>query len=491
MNHKSIEERLRSVFLQFLLIAVLLGLLSAFAVVFYSRETARIMDSLYYVEEFFALVEDAKDQAQELLVLDQEADATDLALASQDLSSLERMRIGGNYLRNMQDLRGMFENFVAMQREVQEELWQGRDGLLKDMEVLSSAIADKKPVLSSELQDYYARRRSRMRRGLLFLGTSFLLTFFTGFLALWKNTSSLAGTIVQPVKRLSDEAGQIRGDELSLVRLEVDDEKEMPQEILTLYDTFTRLLGRIAEQMEQLKETMRIREELKEKELENLRVQHLLTQSELRCLQMQMNPHFLFNTLNMISQTLYLDQKEKTAQLLKETASFLRYSLDYVGKNVTLGQELEGVGTYVALQEERLGERVFFEFILDEELDREIVPCLILQPLVENSLIHGVSDRVSGAEIQIVTERDAQGIGWIRVRDNGRGIPPKKLAAIREGLREGSSSGQDRSGLSNVARRLELFEYCHARLWIDREEGGGTEVSIRLEPLKEERREGA
>ena len=492
MSHKSIERLFRSVFCQFIAVAVLMSLTLTFAVFFSSRETSRIVDSLYYLDEFFSTLKEAQNQAQEILILEREAVSTDLEKAAQDLEALERMQIQGNFSRNMQDLRRMFERYLSMLEkarvwsltgdvQMQAAKTPGSE-FLREMEELAQAIAHKKAVLSGELQDYYARRRAFIRGKLRSMGVFLVLTVLTGFLAIWHNTHRLAEIIVRPVQRLSDQAQQIRGDEISLVHLEGGDEKGIPEEIENLYAAFSHLLGHIAEQMEQQRETMRMREALKEKELENLRVQHLLTQSEFKCLQMQMNPHFLFNTLNMISQTLYLDQKEKSLQLLKETAAFLRYSLDYVGKNVTLNQELEGVGTYVALQEERLGDRVFFEFILDERLGGRIVPCLILQPLVENSLIHGMPDKLAGAQIQIVTRQEEDGSGWIFVRDNGRGIPADQLASLQESLKGNTSLGQDRIGLHNVARRLELFEYCHARLMIDSEEGKGTVVAIHLVP---------
>lgn len=488
-NRKTIDSRLHSYYVRFVVIGILLGILVTVVVVFYSLESSRIMNSIYFVQEFFDTVKELDQQTRETLLLEREdtgekiKDLSDAA--SQDLEYLEAMQIKGNYQRNIADLWLMYRDYLSEQEKSLYGEVNASEGI-EQLQLLSSCIANKKEVLEEEIRRYYNRRRGVMSFDMLVLGILLVLTFLLAFLLIGENTENLAKQIVRPVKHLSEQAERIRGDEIETVYLNLPKEADVPVEIDTLGETFSHLLIRIGDQVTQLKETSRIREELKEQELENLRVLHELTSSELKCLQMQMNPHFLFNTLNMIQQTLYLDQKEKTSYLLKETASFLRYSLDYVGRNVPLERELEGLSYYVDLQEERLGDRIFFEFVLDERLNNWIVPCLILQPLVENSIIHGMAEKLSGAEITIRTQYDEkEGCGKISIEDNGQGMSAKKLERLKAGLSGESKVAQERIGLHNVARRLELFEYGRAKLEIDSKEGTGTVVTVLLREQKE------
>ena len=239
--------------------------------------------------------------------------------------------------------------------------------------------------------------------------------------------------------------------------------------------------------VEQMKEKFRIMEEdartkvaLREQELENLRITNLLRTSELRALQRQMNPHFLFNTMNMIAKNAYMEGAEKTVDLLQRTAYLLRYSLDYMDKAVTLDQEIEILGDYVYLQEQRFGKRIRFRFELDERFHQTRVPCLILQPLVENSIIHGVGSYVKDGQIVIKTQYlEAQKEGLILISDNGEGIPEKELEALRKKL-SSEREKQERVGLANVYQRLTIFFEGAAEFEIESRAGEGTQVLIRI-----------
>lgn len=483
-NRRTINGSFRRYYRQFALVGILLGLVVTLALHIYSREFGRLMDAIYYMQDFFEAMEETQNRMREFISLDGEESRQKIResgeRAQQDLACLEEVNIGGNYRRNIGDVRRMLTDYLAVWEQVEAGSVSKVDGL-KKMETLQDAIARRQEVFEEELHGYCNRRRNEMHTRMRVLAALLAATLVFALLLIWHNTQELTKQIVHPVQKLSLQAQKIRTDDLEHVPPILLEGMEVPEEIETLREALSLLLQRIGDQVVQLKETMHIREELKERELENLRVQHQLTSSELKCLQMQMNPHFIFNTLSMIQQTLYLDQKEKTSHLLKETASFLRYSLDYVGKNVTLERELEGLGCYVNLQEERLGERIFFEFVLDERLSGWIVPCLILQPLVENSIIHGMTEKLSGAEITIRTRYDeTEKCGRISIEDNGQGMSEEKLKKLRENLYGDSQKAQERIGLHNVARRLELFEGGQGWLEIDSEEGRGTVVTVVL-----------
>ena len=177
-------------------------------------------------------------------------------------------------------------------------------------------------------------------------------------------------------------------------------------------------------------------------------------------LQHQINPHFLFNTLNMISQTAYLEGNDQTVRLIETTADLLRYSLDYSDHAVTLLRELEALEHYVSLQEERFGKRIQFIFDLDENFGHVKIPSLILQPLVENAITHGVAAYESGGEIRIQTKKDAKSERVrVSIIDNGLGMEKHQLEQVKADM-EKQTLETEKIGLSNVFIRLDIF-YDH------------------------------
>jgi two-component system, LytTR family, sensor kinase len=172
----------------------------------------------------------------------------------------------------------------------------------------------------------------------------------------------------------------------------------------------------------------------------------LAQEAQLKMLRYQLNPHFLFNTLNAIS-TLILDNENRLANhAVARLSEFLRYTLDQDPmKKVTLRQELEALDLYLGTERLRFGERLRLEYAVDEPAMAALVPSLLLQPLLENSLKYAVSSREQGGRVRIQGRRDAD---WLElsVTDDG------------PGLREGAPGGERRGvGLRNTAERLSVL----------------------------------
>ena len=198
-------------------------------------------------------------------------------------------------------------------------------------------------------------------------------------------------------------------------------------EMNVLVKVFNVMLQTIQAQFVKIQENARTALRLQQKEMENLQITNLLRSSELKILQMQINPHFLFNTLNMISQTAYVEGADTTSQLLDSTAAYLRYALDFAARAVPLSKEIEYLGIYVSLLEQRLAGRIRFVFDLDESFHQICVPALILQPLVENAVSHGVGMYLKDASVTIRTEYDPENDrGLIQIEDNGEGMTEEK-----------------------------------------------------------------
>jgi len=164
-------------------------------------------------------------------------------------------------------------------------------------------------------------------------------------------------------------------------------------------------------------------EALQEQRESMLRAAALAQEAQVKMLRYQLNPHFLFNTLNAIS-TLILDNQGKVAnQAVGRLSDFLRYTLDQDPmKKVTLRQELDALNLYLGIEQLRFGDRLRLEFDIDEAVTQALVPSMILQPLVENSLKYAVAPREEGGRLRIEAREDAGHLRLV-VQDDGPGLP--------------------------------------------------------------------
>lgn len=226
-------------------------------------------------------------------------------------------------------------------------------------------------------------------------------------------------------------------------------------ELTVFADAFNEMMDTIHAQMDQIERDSRMREQLQEVEMENLRISSALQASQLRLLQARINPHFLFNTLNMITQTAHMEDAEETAHLLEATADFLRYNLGKVTKSVTLADEIENTKNYIYIQRCRFGDRIQFDFQVEESCTGLEIPCMILQPLVENAVSHGVGGMISGGKVTVCLVRQQDHI-CLEVWDNGVGMEPRLLEKIKASFAT-ERNDESHIGLHNVYQRLRLF----------------------------------
>ena len=202
-----------------------------------------------------------------------------------------------------------------------------------------------------------------------------------------------------------------------------------------------------------------------------LRAATLAQEAQLKMLRYQLNPHYLFNTLNAIS-TLILDNENRTAnQTVMRLSEFLRYTLDQDPmKKVTLRQEIEAMNLYLTTERLRFGERLRLEFAIEERALEALVPSLLLQPLIENAVKYAVSPSEQG--------------GTIRVEGRARGIMLElAVADDGPGLNTGAAPGAGRGvGLRNTRERLAvLYEERHRFAALDNKPGLRIELGLPLE----------
>lgn len=181
-----------------------------------------------------------------------------------------------------------------------------------------------------------------------------------------------------------------------------------------------------------------------------------LTLAQLNALKMQLQPHFLFNTLHTVASL--MEEDVKAAQrMIARLSELLRLTLEHVGEQeVPLFKEVEFLKSYLEIEEIRFHDRLRVQYILPQELMNAKVPALILQPLVENAIRHGIAPKAPGGIIAISASQD-NGSLRLEVRDNGRGA-----SSVNHGV-----------GLSNTQKRLEqLYGARHTFSWQNLPEGG-------------------
>lgn len=225
------------------------------------------------------------------------------------------------------------------------------------------------------------------------------------------------------------------------------------------FDSFANALNQMIDvirtQLRKLEENVNIRERLAATEIENLRMYSELQKSRLKLLQSRINPHFLFNTLNMISSQARLEQADSAAGMLEITASYLRYHLDNLNKAVTLKKEIANLKDYVNIQKYRFEDRYDYEFEVDRECEAFIMPPMILQPLVENSIKHGLNMTLLGGRVMVGVRMEA-GRVLLKVEDNGCGMSQEQLDTLMEHIKQ-CGPESEHIGLRNIYMRLGYF----------------------------------
>lgn len=226
-------------------------------------------------------------------------------------------------------------------------------------------------------------------------------------------------------------------------------------EFENLAEAYNSMLCIIQTQMRKIAEDADMRERLSEAEKKNLQIYSDLQKNNLDFLQSRINPHFLFNTLNMISAQTRIEQADKSAELIELTASYLRYNLDNIKKTVTLEREVHNLRDYIAIQEYRYGDRFRFELSIDDKCLDQAIPCMVLQPLVENSIQHGVGMMMKDGYVNVRAFNDKERV-ILEIRDNGVGASQERIEEIERNLRENTSSSTH-IGIRNIYQRLRLY----------------------------------
>lgn len=298
------------------------------------------------------------------------------------------------------------------------------------------------------------------------------------FLVLLGNISLIVvstRSVTRPLHRLARAAGEVSGGNFDIGQIPV----QSMDEVGIVTNTFNEMVENIRNYIEQLRETMERENQLKEREL---MMQSHLKDAQLKYLQAQINPHFLFNTLNAGAQLAMMEEADRTGRFLENVAEFFRYNVRKNDEDATLKEEIHLVDNYVYILNVRFSGEILFSKEVDQSLLDMRVPSMILQPLVENSFNYGIRNISWRGRIELSVYRREEEI-CISIWDNGAGMEPERIEQVLCGHAGEAepSSGSNGVGLKNVTERLKLYFRGQARLQIFSEgEGTGTEVLITI-----------
>jgi len=263
---------------------------------------------------------------------------------------------------------------------------------------------------------------------------------------------------------------------LTDAKWEIPDLKDQKyEELNSLAKAFDKMKHSIREFIEELKEKAEIENNYHIEKLKSTEKDKLIKETQLSALQSQMDPHFLFNTLNTISRMAMFEDAEETVKLIGATSKILRYNLDCKDKMVKLFEEMRMIKAYVIIQETRFQDQMSFNFDIEENLDSIKVPPMLIQPIVENAIVHGLGEKEKGGIINITIKKKNEFI-MIIIKDNGIGMDNEKINNLLSEVKNKSTG----LGVFNVKKRLELYFNKSDLFKIKSIKGEGTKVIISI-----------
>ena len=288
-------------------------------------------------------------------------------------------------------------------------------------------------------------------------------------------------SIMDPLADISEVAHKVarRNFDVPLFNRSTNDE------IGTICTAFDRMIISIREYIDTIWEKARTEAELKEKEIE---MQALYTDAQLRALQNQINPHFLFNTLNTGAQLAMMENADKTCYFIEQVADFFRYNIQQQSRTVSIDEELALVDNFVYIMKVRFGNRLEFTKEIPEVSFPQQIPSMTLQPLVENCIKHGLKNAKGKVILKVEIEEK---FIVISVSDNGEGMPEKTREAVFMAVASETTrlpenvlddnSTHNGTGLISVFLRLQLQFHRYDLFDITAGDNGtGTKFLIRI-----------
>ncbi len=299
--------------------------------------------------------------------------------------------------------------------------------------------------------------QSGMISGIISLMSIALITSLLLLFILLRNSRNLSRKLTDPVGNLCSRLEAIGRGELT-VR---DPIQADVREVQLVFDGIEQMVGHLKRLME-----------------ENTTQEKQRRQAELALLQAQINPHFLYNTMDTIVWLIESGDVGKAAAMINSLSSYFRLSLSQGKSIITLAEEEMHINSYLQIQQVRYRDIMEYDIDIPEGLKKYTLPKLTLQPLVENALYHGIKMKRRMGHIH-VSGRELNGKVILVVKDDGIGMPEEKLSALRESLGNTRNGGED-FGLRTVHQRIQILFGKAYGLALESTPDAGTAVTVAI-----------
>ena len=309
-------------------------------------------------------------------------------------------------------------------------------------------------------------RYSRQAAGIRHLPWLYLTLFLMAVVLVALLIRVLTRAVVLPLLQLAQASRSIAGGDYTGADLPVASEDEVGR----LVGTFNQMKHAMAEHLSTLNALHR-------EEVRNLALEKDLEHTRLEVLKSQVNPHFLFNTLNMISCMARLEEASATDQMIVHLGSLFRHNLRTKQQEVTLEEELEGLDDYIYLQQMRFDGRITVEKKIKADPAAVHLPSFTLQPIVENAFSHGLKSCEEGGRILLRVWMQGTRL-ILTVADNGKGMTQEELDALQEKIAQSEQTGRS-IGLGNISRRIGML-YPDGAMKIYSRPGHGTVIRFEI-----------
>lgn len=457
-----LEERMRKVLFSTMIPMACLMIILLFIFWQYTGQYNKLSENLAVSSEFNLRFKDDLDLEMYYIAIGskESSDLEDVLEQVEDaqeiMQKLRRNTYNNNGVKSLNSLDSYLENL--RQRMLQLVEIKEYD---KRMEFMDSNIRIITGLIMQEMQNYIYNESMYLvqvekslthRVKLLISGMAVLLIATLGILM--RRSFRLTDGIIQPVNIMLDKVKKVGRGKFDMIPIEAEIE-----EIEELDEGINKMARKISALLENVRQ---------EKEMQHL--------TELQLIQAQVNPHFLYNTLDTIVWLIEGGMTDDAVEMISSLSIFFRTSLSKGNDIIPLSEEERHTLSYLGIQQYRYRDILEFEINIPKELSGIPVPKLSIQPLAENALYHGIKNRRGKGKI-LIEGREEEDALVLTVSDNGQGMTPERLHEVQEAIRTGERAG---FGLAAVAERIALYYGPGYGMKIFSEEGKGTTVEIRL-----------
>ncbi|MGN1146371.1 MAG: sensor histidine kinase, partial [Acetatifactor sp.] len=378
---------------------------------------------------------------------------TGLEELTESPENVQRLNSAKKYLKNLENYVNRIEQNLSEGNKYEDniEIWEN------DVQIVTSLLRETIfQYIYYEIRDIQESRSEY--QDFFFTIIRFSLIAFACIVILIILLSyQIPLSITQPIRQLSEVTDQVTKGNLA-VRSDV----RTGAEVSMLSDSLNTMIDKINELLEQVtKEQRRLRK------------------AEFELLQSQINPHFLYNTLDAIVWLAESGEQKKVVSMVGSLSEFFRTSLNQGKDIISIREELQHVRSYLEIQQIRYQDILKYEIHVPEELQKYLIPKITIQPLVENALYHGIKNKRGFGSI-VISGKEEKDFLVLEIIDNGIGMSEERLRQVEEGIWHKVPTEKDIYGLYNVNERIRLNFGEKFGISIESVYGEGTVVSVRL-----------